>query len=92
MVISKITHVDVTNQSDIYRTQFTETRNKEYINSGHPVWVYINCEQFANYCQEFMEKQKVDWTKCSNWNMTDTKPSGMIRSRCANLKIKLLTC
>ena len=91
MVISKITHVDVTKQSDIYRTQFTETGNKEYINSGHPVWVYIDCEQFANYCKEFMEKQKVYWTKRSNWNMTDTKPSGMIRSRCANLKIKLLT-
>ena len=91
MVLSKITHVDVTKQSDIYRPQFTETGNKEYINSSHPVWVHIDCEQFANYCKEFMQKQNVNWKIRSSWNMTDSKPNGTIRSRCANLKIKLLT-
>lgn len=92
MEISGVTHVNVTKQSDIYRLHFTETelKDKEYIGHYSHVWQLIDNEKFANYCKKFMEEQKVNWTKRSSWNMEDTKPSGMIRSRCATLEITLL--
>ena len=105
MIISGVTHVEVTEHSDIYRSRFTETdcphftetdcprftetESKEYIDHWS-VWQLIDNEKFANYCKKFMEEQKVNWTKRSSWNMEDTKPSGMIRSRCATLEITLL--
>ena len=92
MVVTGVTHVDVTKQSDKYRPYFIEVGEKNYINSkDHAIWKLIDSNQFANYFIKFMSDNKVNWNQRSSWNMKDTRPAGMIRSRCASLKIKLLT-
>lgn len=94
MRISGVTHVDVTKQSDIFRPQFTETGEKKYIASTQDtfgVWNLITSQQFADYCKSFVRGQNLIWERRSSWQMTDSMPRGMIRSRCASLQIKLLT-
>ena len=98
MIISGVTHVNVTEASDIYRAQFDveyqEEGKKDYIDPDediYHVWEFIDSEQFSKYCKKFITDQGLDWTKRSSWYMEDSKPSGKIRSRCASLEMKLLT-
>ena len=92
MRVSGVTHVDVTTTCDIYRSQFIEVGEKEYINSeNNDVWNLIISKKFADYFMEFITDHNLKWNQRSSWNMKDSEPSGIIRSRCASLEVKLLT-